>query len=78
MKCCLNKRKLRQYAGNSVYAVVTVNDDDDLGDDDDATMMRPIMIWRLLPYMNEYWRPLELIGLTATVTVGEWKSISVS
>lgn len=44
MKCCLNKRKLRQYAGNSVYAVVTVNDDDDLGDDDDATMMRPIMI----------------------------------
>lgn len=44
MKCCLNKRKLWQYAGNSVYAVVTVNDDDDLVDDDDATMMRPIMI----------------------------------
>lgn len=33
MKCCLNKRKLWQYAGNSVYAVVIVNDDDDLGDD---------------------------------------------
>ena len=49
MKCCLNKRKLWQYAGNDVYAVVIVNDDDgDLGDDDDddddATMMRPIMI----------------------------------
>ena len=42
MKCCLNKRKLWQYAGNDVYAVVIVNDDDDLGDD--ATMMRPIMI----------------------------------
>lgn len=41
MKCCLNKRKLWQYAGNGVYAVVIVNDDDD---DDDATMMRPIMI----------------------------------
>ena len=40
--CCLNKRKLWQYAGNGVYAVVIVNDDDD--DDDDATMMRPIMI----------------------------------
>lgn len=47
MKCCLNKRKLWQYAGNGVYAVLIVNDDDDdLGDDDDddATMMRPIMI----------------------------------
>ena len=46
MQCCLNKRKLWQYAGNGVYAVVTVNDDDDLGDDDDddATMMRPIMV----------------------------------
>ena len=48
MKCCLNKRKLWQYAGNGVYAVVIVYDDDDLGDDDDddddATMMRPIMI----------------------------------
>ena len=42
MKCCLNKRKLWQYAGNGVYAVVIVSDDDDLGDD--ATMMRPIMI----------------------------------
>ena len=41
MKCYLNKRKLWQYAGNGVYAVVIVNDDDD---DDDATMMRPIMI----------------------------------
>ena len=48
MKCYLNKRKLWQYAGNGVYAVVIVNDDDDDlgddGDDDDATMMRPIMI----------------------------------
>ena len=44
MKCCLNKRKLWQYAGNGVYAVVVNDDDDDLGDDDDATMMRPIMI----------------------------------
>lgn len=47
MKCYLNKRKLWQYAGNGVYAVVIVNDDDDdLGDDDDddATMMRPIMV----------------------------------
>ena len=42
MKCFLNKRKLWQYAGNGVYAVVIVNDDDD--DDDDATMTRPIMI----------------------------------